>query len=424
MKPIAFGGFLFFLLLLCISCNNDAYKPEQSIFSLDKTEIVFEPAGGEIRIVLTTNSDWTTDDIPDWISLDHTSGNTTQQITITTEANDDTQDREAEIIFANNYEKMALSISQAPKKRELAWSSLVFSSFDNVNFILGENNIERIYSFTARQMFITHELDQGEKIFVGNLVNRKLNDNTDIIEYPDYTFNPITVFPLTGMEKSRTYVPSKAEQDAFAAQIIEKKPVQNEKFVFDGIGIEYGSHRELSLIGRGNMGISLDEIVSGKSYREQEMVKKNGIIFSFAQTLFTFAMDLQDRIVKEDIDKNDFPDNGLSYISSVSYGRIGLLIIESGHSAAKIRTIVNKILQNNSHLLSHDETAILDEINAYHLYIDKSQGMMVTKGQSDAIEAYGTQITNDRFNVFPFKFAVSDYFEHANIEMTFHLRLL
>lgn len=422
MKPIALGGFLFSLLLWA-SCNHDAYKPEQSVLSLDKTEIAFESDGGKIGVLLTANGDWTTDNIPDWISLDHTSGNKTQKIAITIEANDGNEQRSDKIIFANNRGKIELNISQAGKIRELRWSSLAFSSFANVNFILGDDNVERIYSFTTNQMFITPDMNQDGKIFLGNLVNRRLNDNSGIIEYPDYTFNPITVAPLTAVEKSRTYVPSKSEQDAFAAQIIEKEPAQNERIFIDGVGVEYGSHRELSLIGRGNMGIELDEIVSGKSYTEQEMVKENGIIFSFSQTLFTLIMDLQEHIVKETIDKTDFPDNGLTYISSVSYGRVGLLIIESDHSPAKIRTIVNKIMQNGFDRLTQDEKAILDEIEAYHLYIDKSQGLMVAQGKSDAIEAYRTHIMDDRFNVFPFKFTVSDYFNHATTGMIFRLTL-
>lgn len=171
------------------------------------------------------------------------------------------------------------------------------------------------------------------------------------------------------------------------------------------------------------MGVNLDEVISGKSYQEQEMSKKNGIIYSFSHTLFTLAMDLQEHIVKEEINKSDFPDNSLSYISSVSYGRIGLLIIESNYDAIKIRGIVNKILQNKSKDFSQEEMAILDEIDAYHIYYDKSQRMQKTEGKINAIEAYSTQITKDLFNVFPFKFTVSDYFAHNNTEINFRITL-
>lgn len=415
------------LILLCISCGDDN-KPEQAYISLDQTEIAFDDSDSshKIQLKVKANSIWQINNIPDWISLDRIKGNTSTEITITVNSNKNIEPREAKIIFTCDDKSVILSISQAKGVKELAWSPLAFFSFDNdVSFVYGKNNIERIYNFTTRQLFINPSVNPNieEKIFLGNLVNRHLERNTDIAVYNGYTFNPITVFSLLGTEKSQTFIPSKSAQDAFANLIISKKPTQSEVFRSDGIGVIYNSHRELNLIGVGNMGVNLDEVISEKSYQEQEMTRSNGIIYSFSHTLFTLSMDLQEHIAKEEINKNDFPDNSISYISSVSYGRIGLLIVESDYDITRIKSVINKILQTKPETLTLEDMTILNELNAYHLYYDKSQRVKITKGNIEAIEAYKNQITGDIYNVFPFKFTISDYFEHGDSSMGFSITL-
>lgn len=198
MKKITLLGLLL-PLLLCISCGDDD-NSELPVISLDQTEITFEYSGGEIKVKLTANSNWSVNNIPDWLSLDFTSGSTSKEITIIAKRNENIENREVKIIFTSDNKSVALNIFQeATSKFDLTWSSLGFSSFNNFSFVLGENSIERIYSFKIGRMF----------------VNPNLDSNTDISEYEGYTFNEITVFPLTGIEKSKSFIPSKIEQDAF-----------------------------------------------------------------------------------------------------------------------------------------------------------------------------------------------------------------
>lgn len=417
---------LIYLILVFsfISCENEGEKNVASI-SLDQTEIVFESIGGISKVKLTTGDEWEVKNVPEWISLDQYNGKASSEIIITSEANETSNPREAEILFICYNQSVTLTINQTQKTEELAWSSLCFSQFDDVSFILGNNDVERIYSFSTRQLFLNPSLTantEGE-FFLGNLVNRSLKDNKNIEVYKGYTFNPITAFTTIGTEKSRTFMPSKSAQDDFVDQILSNKPTQSESFLVDGSGVVYNSHRELNLIGVGNMGVNLDEVVSNNSYQEQEMTKKNGIIYSFSHTLFTLNMDMQEHIVKEQISKNDFPNNSISYISGISYGRIGLLIIESDYSIDKIRSIVNKILQRKSEAFTLEDTAVSDELSAYHLYYDKSQKLKIATGKKDVIEAYNNQITDDLFNVFPFKIMVSDYFERGESNMYFNIDL-
>lgn len=289
-----------------------------------------------------------------------------------------------------------------------------------------KNKDERIYSFSTGSLFINPDAntDIKEKIFLGNLINRNLEKNTDVSVYKGYTFNPITVSTpnLSVDVESQTFIPSKSNLDAYANLILSKKPTANEFFASDGTGVIYNSHRELNLIGLGNMGIKLDEMIYKKSYREQEMMKENGLIYSFNHTLFTLVMDLEPHIVKEEIKKEDFPNKSISFISDVSYGRIGLLIIESDNDVKKIREIVNKIFQNNKNITQED-SAILEELDAYHLYFDKSQKLVIAKGKVDIIKAYQDQITGDIYNVYPFKCEICDYFSLASSIINYTITL-
>lgn len=417
------------IVVLHISCKDEKEYPNENElnFSLNQTEISFDNIGGTSKVELTANGPWQINEIPDWIIIDQTKGNTSKEITVTVAENENAESRESKIHFVRESNIITLKVSQGAKeinKVELTWSSLNFSLFDDSSFVLGDNGIERTYSFKINSLFINPDANTNisEKIFLGNLVNRKLNKNTDISVYTGYTFNPIDIFPSIGKVYSQTITPSLSNQNNYANQILSKKPTGSERFLSDWNGTVYNSHRELHLIGISNMGINLDEIISENSYKVQEMTKKNGVIYSFCHTLFTLNMNLE-HTVKEELNKDSFPDNTLSYISSVSYGRIGLLIIESDNNIAKIKPIVHKIRQSGSESLSANDIAILDELNAYHLFYDQSRKLKVINGKIYAIESYINQITGDFHDVFPYKFTLSDYFNNSQASMTFKMIL-
>lgn len=268
---------LILLPLLFISCGDDD-KPTLAYISLDQNEITFDHSSGNAKIKLETNGAWQTSNIPNWIILDHTEGSTSTEITITALKNETAEPRDTEIYFLRDNKKAVLIIHQLKMEKEFSWSRLRFSWFENVNFVPGKNKDERIYSFSTGSLFINPDAntDIKEKIFLGNLINRNLEKNTDVSVYKGYTFNPITVSTpnLSVDVESQTFIPSKSNLDAYANLILSKKPTANEFFASDGTGVIYNSHRELNLIGLGNMGINLDEMIYKKSYREQEMVKK------------------------------------------------------------------------------------------------------------------------------------------------------
>jgi hypothetical protein len=415
----------FSALALLASCHE--HTPEQPVYdiALDKTEIAFENSGGNATVKLTGYGKWSAGEFPDWIAMDRTSGDGATTITITSKANNEPDGRRAEIVFVNEDDKnksATLTLSQAVGKKELEWSQLGFSTFDNVEYKLDANGVGRLYDFKVDELFVNPAMK--EKVFMGNLVDRNLKVNTDLVEYKGYSCLPITLFPSTILSvKSATFSPSFAAQQAYAEEIIAAKPKQSERFYYNSGGVEFGSHRELNLIGRSNMGVALDEVVSGKSYREQEMAKKNGVIFSFSHKMFTLLMDNPEQLVKESLEPGDFPIETLSYISTVSYGRVGMLIVETDNSLSKVKAVVRTLLQNDAPTLTAEETALIGEIEAWHVYYDASLKLQADKGKAEIITAFKTHVEEDIHNAYPFLFTVANAFDSSMEAMSFKVSL-
>lgn len=261
------------LAILSVSCTK---KTEfATILRLERSEVAMMCEAGNATLQLTANAEWSVAaaSVPDWLLLEPAAGNGTRTVTLSAGLNEETEERGAKIVFTCGDKAVELAVSQkGAEPREMAFSNLAVSYADRVEYVLGGDGKERLYDFTVREMFINPETAMAETIFLGNLVNRKMDSNTAIAEYRGYTLLPITVVAVNAWRTpSRTFVPSKAEQDSYARLVMEENYKQNEHFISNMGGVEYNSHRELHLIGMGNMAVALDEVFAGKSYREQEM---------------------------------------------------------------------------------------------------------------------------------------------------------
>lgn len=104
----------------------------------------------------------------------------------------------------------------------------------------------------------------------------------------------------------RTYIPSPIEQEAFARQIVGNISAQSGTLVEDKGGFEFYTHKQLHTVGMVNLGVKLDEIMSD--------------------------------------------------VSSVSYGRVGLLIVESDTDLRDVKSAIDKVLADEP--LSPKETNV------------------------------------------------------------------
>lgn len=410
---------------LSISCT-DSDKIEEPIIttsvSVDKTELKFSATGESIILKISANIRWEITNIPDWISLSITESNKDQEVTVTTKANNSSMELSQILqIETAEFEPILVTIYQDAKKDDLNFRVFIpsFSEF-NATYELGNDNITRYYSFERYNMFAGSELQS--KIFLGNLINRLMQSPTETQSYQNYTFNETIISTSNLKVKSTSYRPSFIAQKEYIDKIIANKSAQND---FSGSRqIEYSSRRELHLLGMGNLGVALDQTLSGKTYQEEEKSKKNGLIYLYNQTLFTIDMDYPDngKVVQEVLHPEDYPNNSLAYISSVSYGRIGMLIIESDEGISKIKSIVDKI-QNNTSLTS-EENDIVNASIISNIYSDNNSNLQVERGKLDAIQSFYKIGLDDPYkNAFIYQFQLADYFDHAMTPVTYKLNL-
>lgn len=423
---------IFFLLLVSLyiicftSCSDD--NDNKPVISLSETDLSFGAEGGQKQVCLVANGDWFISDIPTWISIDEKSGITTSEeiLTLTIETNNELGSKEATLKITRGSVSIYLKITQreAIGDKKMEWQAFPVSSFNSVEYILGSNNTERTYTFDADYLFINPNIDKN--IFIGNLINSKFEINTSLTEYKGYTYNPITISASIIYKKDLSIVqmmdtPSKNALDTFVQKIIDSKPTQNETFIYTNGAVKYYSYRQLHLLGVGNLGLNLDEIISGYSYQEQEMAKKTGLVYSFKQTLFTIDMDVPEKLLKEEVKQEDLANGGFSYISSISYGRIGFLLVESDADADKLKTVVDKVIDNK--MLTTDDNIILNELEAYYVYFDEGHTLKKVTGKADVIKKYFFGTTALGKNIQPLTFSVSNYPDNAIKSISFSLDL-
>lgn len=382
---------------------------------LDEENITVNVEGGIKTIKLTTNTSCKITNIPYWMTMGDVSGNKSGEITVNVQENEEFDSRQVYLEITSEDEKIKkkLSILQYAQKDYIRLPYLPIFPTLSIKSSGGIN-----YEIKTNRLFINPSIKN--KIYLGNLISHNAGEITAIPEFTGYTFNPITISTSAPIrEVVQVSIPSLKEQNDFAKRIIANKPKQIESLVADNGTVEFFTHKQLHAIGIATMGVKLDEVVSGASFKEYEMSKKQGLIFSFKQTLFSLAMDIPDKLIEEDL-KNTDKSKGVSYVSWISYGKIGLLIVESDNNSRLIKAPINKVLGNES--LTTAETQLIESADIYHVYYNNNNEVQVKRGTLDAINSYKNALTNTDY-IYPIEFSLSDFVDNSVNPITFSFDL-
>lgn len=411
MKPVLI--FSLSLLSFIAACGDRQIEDTPKI-ALDRLQVAFESAGGDQIVTLTSSNEWSVGALPEWITIDRAKGTKSEKLTLTAQRNHKTEARKAQIEFKNQSGKATLDISQLADEHQFSWSPFAFNAFQDISY-MGTNAAGDIHKFETVAMFAP--CGELKKIFLGNIFKGEIAPSGPLSEATGLTRLPITV-SSTRLVKPTEYVPSLDAQQKYVEQIISANSNQNEWFRFNNFGVRYTSRRELHLLGMANMGIALDKTISGKLYSEQKMTRKNGLVFSFGQAMFTLMMDSQEKLVAE----NPNPaDGALSYINSVTYGRWGLLIIETDSELTEVKEAVNIIFRGQTP--TAEQTAILSAIDAWHICYG-AEKLNVIASQKSAIESFRMQIAEVNTTLLPMRYTVTNLFEpQGDSELTFGVTL-
>lgn len=386
-------------------------KDSDTYLKLEQEKIEIGVDQTYFSMELIANKEWKVKEIPYWFSVSPTSGTGSEKISIHVKENIEPESREFYLEFLSENEKTGVTIQQLADIDYLRIPSM--GTFNHSGFSMTGSGD---YKIEVTELFMNPAI--SKKVYLGNLISNKATSHSEIPEFTGYTFNPITISTGAAIsgDIAKTYIPSLEEQDAFAKSIIARKPTQNRLFIADKGSTQFYSLNQLRAIGLANMGLKLDEILTGEGYENTEMKKNNGVIYSYRRSLFSLDMDLPHRPVKEEIKPEDLA-KGVSIVASVDYGRVGLLIIQSDYRAHRINAAVDKVLGDIA--LTEDDMDVIKLSDFTHIYFDNDNNVQVQKGQQEVIDAYKTKMMDDKDNWYPISFQAFDYTENMMSTFTF-----
>lgn len=378
---------LILFVLAFAACKES--EPERTYYITPaEIEIDAAEAGIQKRIEVASNCDWTVETTPEWCTARKTAAAGREYLDLEVCPNDYEAPREATLVLSFRSDRYThttarLRISQSGKEVQtddpLAWNPFAVNKLTLAEYDLAEDGVTRTYRISGTQIFVSSSF--AKQVFPGNLIDRH-TDNRELTDYRDrYTFNPIHIaaFPNSKIYETES-LPSYEAAHEMAKQIVAELSVQN--LVFNYIGpIRYNSYRHLHLLGRGNLGLNLDEMISGSPYTRKEMEKRTGMIYSGCQSLFDIVMDYPEKLIQETIGGDELRD--LSYINSVSYGKAYLLVIESDDDFTAVNSVVNQIRRGSN--LNDEDRKVRDALDVWYICFDQF-GAHAIRGNYTLIE--------------------------------------
>lgn len=408
--------YLLFFILIFTACNDQ--QVEDCSISLSEYKIITDYTGTtQIIKVHSNNENWTilSSSVPEWCSIEKKKSSTSN-VEITISPNHTFESRDATITFINEDKSCSLYISQegVQNKSSLDWYTFPVNSFSSVEYDSKIDNTERTYKISASEIYINSSIK--DKVYHGNLIQKKLNGISGVKESTQYSYNPISISAfVSGQFYSRESVyPSLKNTDGLYAEIKANSPKQNMNFSYQTSPIQYNSYKHLNLLGVGNLGLKLDEIITGKSYIENELKNRTGLIYSYCNILFRTTIDLPYDLIKETIPENEKKE--LSYISNINYGKMAFLILETDYDYKTSTLVIGKIMKGL--LLTEYEERVKNSINANYLFFNKDGSVNVVKG-IDLISKFVAEINEQP--IIPLSFSINNYDKNSvgNFELTF-----
>ena len=371
---------LFLLAFSFAACHDDRpgdIPTEQTYYITPEHESVESGSTGlQARIAVSSNCNWQVGKVPEWCVVQKTSTGEREYLDITVQYNDDETPRNTEIplLFGRGRASAFLSVSQEGKEPAppLHWAPFPVNKLAEAGYELLEDQTTRRYRITGIQLFAAPGL--AKQIYPGHLIGRR-TDYSRLTAYDRYTYNPIAVTATNSkLPPEDLPAPSYEASNALAQKIIADLPTQNGEFC--SYPVRYNSYRHLHLLGKSNLGLDLVGLINGgRPYTDKEMERQTGVIYIYAQSLFTIMMDYPGKLIEETVGGDEIAD--MVYINSVSYGRTALLLVESNADFTAVNRVISQIFCDTA--LSDSDSKIKNELTCRYVYFD-NHGVHVTMG--------------------------------------------
>lgn len=352
----------------------------EKFITFDKDSLSVGTFSSVNTIKISTNTSWSITNYPSWIHIYPLSGTGSGSITITIDENELAADREEVIEFNGSNIIKKLPVTQTGQSKVIRSLKLPIMWYDEVVY-----SSKGTYSAKTSDLFINQSISKNS--YLGGLINPDMPTFPALASHSNYTLYPITAISTVSGVYSKTFTPGLEEQQNYAQEVINKKPQQIQKMISDNGTTTFYSYKQLRAIGMLNFGMELDVALNNVPYTELEMQPEyKGMIFCYRIDLFYLMMDLPENgsVIKENLTDAD-KKAGISYISNVTYGKMGLLVVETNQTLNDIKQIIMKKMAQSS--LSATEQTALDACKISFVNFDQT-GLIVQGNADQVINAY------------------------------------
>lgn len=406
---------LFLVVLAFTACHDD--QPEQTYYiTPEMSGIAAGCPGIQERIAISSNCDWGIESTPEWCSAQKVTAGGREYLAVEVMPNYDENPRQTFVTLSYDRTSIPVYVTQAGERAPapMQWYTFPTNWFSDITYEPSDGSGPRKYRITAFELAVSPSW--RKQIFPGNLIDRHA-PGRKLTDYADkYTFNPIILAASTYGIKELAK-PSLEATNAWVKELIAKSPHQSSGF-FCQSPIRYTSYRQLHLLGLGNAGLNLDELVSGESYSGKEMEKRTGMIYTYSHELIRiFVGEFPQNLITETV--SDEERREMSYINGVAYGRTAWLLVESDDNFQETRNVVSKIMREES--LNTKEQLIRENLAAYYIRFDGIGDVQTEKGGDELIGAFSRGIGT--LSILPVNFTTNRFENHAvgQMEVTFDL---
>lgn len=404
------------LLFLLSSCEGNEDSKQPDFIQFAKNEISFGYKESKDTIEIQTNTSWEIESMPEWLTVSKQKG--TQEDTnviLYIQPNRNETVREFDLIFKIKDKKQALHIyQQAKPKPEYTLPRLGFTSL--IRLVNGTYSETEPFDleFETDKLFINSS--NKELIFPGSLFNGNLPayPKLNSIELGGVPYNPMvfTIGSVPYFSIEENFIPSYKNYEKIEREKTDKFSSESILSLTASNGEYYYSRRHLHCIGLYELGISLDELLNGKSYKEEPMKHEYGLIYPVSQVRFSAIMDLPNpSLLVNELNKEKFVPLKPNYVSSINYGNNTLLIVESDFDKATVNSLKAKL--SIFEPLDAEEVIKAEQIDAYYIFMGPKIGQFnVYKGnlRELILSINSPQAT---IPVVPVSFSFSDYYNNG-----------
>lgn len=396
--------FIFFLFIILTSCHDKAQIPGDFI-TPEENMISTDCNGVRKRIAIRSNGDWSIGETPPWCIALKVAGDGTDLLEVEILPNETETLRKMTIVLTLGRKSTSIRVTQTGMEPgdPLQWHTFAFNTLTDQQYAVLPDN-SRNYSLAARQFFINPAF-AGE-VFPGHIIDRH-TDTRSLTGHDRFTYRPVQLSALAnGTFYGQELIPSLDGFREFMQPILDELPTQSGAFHYSS-PMRYHSYRHLHLLGIGNMGLSLDEVLTGKPYMTKEMAKCTGMIYNYSSELFTVLMDMPEKLIEEEVAAEELSD--MLYIQSITYGRTALMLVESHSEFKAAKGVVQKIIE--SECLTDREGAIAEELDVCYLWFDRDGTLKTARGGRELIGRFAGEIAT--LDIVPLSFTTNRLADHT-----------